>query len=301
VIWLGEKRGYLSDWITQLWVRATGRRVSLADAPWLSGPVGNTRHIGKDFFDRYARDHHLDMVRTGSPGLLHNFADLEIEPTSINESVRDFYEHTSLYEMDAWSEWQGLFKPFGVALAWIFSRRLQQLNVPLSAMDTSRGITSEVIRMRDRESGRPVETAWIRQLVASGNVIYAGSYSVCRVPGYSRPCVKVVFPLPNGSAMVIMRPEFDAHGVFSVVSDGNAFGDPGFYFVVHRGGGAVRARYVRSMKETIRVDGSRAGELRADHLLKIWGAEFLRIHYRLRKVGAESSAAAIHEPALGRQ
>jgi hypothetical protein len=50
LIWLGEKRGYLSDWTTQQWVRITGRRVTDANCPWLNGPAGGIRLIGKEFF-----------------------------------------------------------------------------------------------------------------------------------------------------------------------------------------------------------------------------------------------------------
>jgi hypothetical protein len=46
MIWLGESRGYLSDWIAQLWVRGTGRRMDLSRDPWLAGPVGRPRGIG---------------------------------------------------------------------------------------------------------------------------------------------------------------------------------------------------------------------------------------------------------------
>src|SRR5690349_17572906 len=52
--WLGDRRGYLSDWITQRWVQLTGRRVRLEDAPWLAGPRGSTAGIGDDFYDRLA-------------------------------------------------------------------------------------------------------------------------------------------------------------------------------------------------------------------------------------------------------
>ncbi len=55
MIWLGTRRGELADCTTQLWVRATGRRVALADFPWLEGPVGRTTGIGWDFFECHAR------------------------------------------------------------------------------------------------------------------------------------------------------------------------------------------------------------------------------------------------------
>jgi len=282
VLWLGDKRGYFSDWLTQQWVRATGRTVNLIDETWLDGPLGNTRLIGKDVFAKYAEDHDLEVVQDGVRGLIPDFQELRIDDTGVVAStVRRFYERTSEYELDAWSEWCGLFRPLGWALAILFSRRLQQLNVPLSPLDSSKGITSSVLQLRDPGSGHVVQTAWVRELLATGNVLYAGCYSICRVPGYPNPCVKVVFPLPNGNAIVMMKPETHADGSLSVTSAGETFGDPGFYFVVQGEDGVARARYVRSLKETIHVYPSESDIVRADHILWLWGIQFLRLHYRM--------------------
>lgn len=169
----------------------------------------------------------------------------------------------------------------GRALARLFSRRLQQLNVPLSSLDTSRGLTSAVLQLVDPATGAVRHTAWLRELAGSGDVLYAATYSVCRVPGYAGACVKVVFPLPNGNAVVLMRPTPTGDGSLAIVSSGARFGDPGFYFTVV-GPDRAWARYVRTMRETIRVypDGAL---VRADHTLTIWRTTFLRLHYRLRR------------------
>jgi hypothetical protein len=73
-----------------------------------------------------------------------------------------------------------------------------------------------------------MQTAWVRELHGTGNVLYAGSYSICSIPGHPNPCVKVVFPLPNGNAIVLMKPEVHADGSLSVKSVGAKFADPGF-------------------------------------------------------------------------
>jgi hypothetical protein len=110
--------------------------------------------------------------------LIPNLAQLELsDPGAVAPSVRRFYERTSEFELDAWSEWCGFFRPFGRALALLFSHRLQQLNVPLSLLDSSKGISSCVLQWRDRNSGDVVQTAWVRELHATKNVLYAGSYS----------------------------------------------------------------------------------------------------------------------------
>jgi hypothetical protein len=286
VIWLGEKRGNFSDWTTQQWVRATGRHLQLADHLWLDGPVGGTRQIGKQFFEDYAGKNQFEIVPSGARGLIPNFRLLEDgngELSRVAEPVRQFYEETSEFDMDAWSNWCGAFKPFGRALSLLFSRRLQQLNVPLSPLDPSKGIASSVVQMRDPRTGSIVQTAWVRELHATGNVLYAGSYSVCNVPGHPSPCVKVVFPLPNGNAIVVMKAEAHADGSLSVRSAGDKFGDPGFYFVVHGSNGMVWARYVRSLEEEIRVYAAESHTVRADHTLWLWKIKFLSLHYRMRR------------------
>jgi hypothetical protein len=279
---LDERRGHLSDWLTQRWVRSTGRLVDLADAEWLRGPVGATRGIGPDFVADVARTSGLIAHRDSNAGLLADFDTLsapDFDPRKADPRVIEFYTATARYELDSWAQWSGLFRPFGGLLALMFS--LQQLNVPLSGLDTSRGVTSDVVPLIDPASGRVRYTVWLRRLIHTGNVLYAGCYSVAEIPGRVGACVRVVFPLPNGSAMVLMRPEIRADGSIAVVSSGRKFGDPGFYFTVSAGPNRVWARYVRSLRESIHVYGAEDDMVRADHVLTLFGAQVLRLHYRL--------------------
>lgn len=296
MIWLDDKRGYASDWTTQRWVQISGRRIRLADEDWLSGPVGNPGGIGLGFFDDLAAKNTLGIRRDGEPrGLIPDFSLLaahNFTPSLVHPRVRDFYEQTSLYDIDMWSEWCGVFRPFGKLLSFLFSRRLQQLNVPLSPLDTSLGIKSEIAQLIQPSTGKVAYTAWVRQLIGSGNVLYVAAYSLCAIPGHVGLCVKVVFPLPNGNAIVFMRPQAHDDGSFSVVSSGDRFGDPGFYFTVKADAEYVWARYLPSLRETIRVYKSDES-VRADHGLTLWGAQFLRLHYRLRKARDGTGTGAI--------
>lgn len=287
---LGGRRGLLSDWITQRWVQATGLRVQWRDHPWLEAPVGDVDAIGTDFFHRWAARRGLEVVddeSDPSQGLVDDFRALagpDCRPDEVDPAIADFYEHTARFGFDIWSQWSGLFRPFGGLLAAIFSRRLRQLNVPLSPLETKLGITSRIVKLRD--SGGTVRlTAWVRETIASGRTLYAGSYSICRVPGYPGPCVKVAFPLPNGYALVIMWPESHADGSFTLHSQGRRFGDPGFYFFVESEPGQGWARYLSTFQETIHVyrhvDQGERSDLRTDHALRLWGRTFLRLHYRM--------------------
>jgi hypothetical protein len=295
---LASTAGHLVDRITQRWVQFTGRTVDIAgEHRWLAGPTGEPEGIGRDYFQEFAHKHSLE-IGPGA-GLLDDFDMLrgpDFNPAEVARPVADFYQRTADYSLDAWSEWCNAFRPFGWLLALIFSRRLQQLNVPLSSLDTSRGVTSEVLRVSDPVSGQHRFTAWLRRLIGSGDVLYAGAYSTCRVPNYQGDCVKVVFPLPNGNAMVIMRPVAHADGSFSVVSHGERFGDPGFYFTVHSAKG-VRARYLKTLRESIKVYCAEDGVVRADHVLSLWRLTFLRLHYRMvNKQAAPERRALVRTP-----
>lgn len=283
-MWFDASKGNLVDQLTQRWVRLTGRVVSRARTPWLLGPTGEPTGIGAEFFDRYADTNGLHVLRGQPSGLVPSFEALrsdDFDPGAVSPAVLDFYARTDAFDLDAWSQWTGPFRPFGWALAAIFSRRLQQLNLPLSNLDTSQGMTSVVLPVVEPSTNELTFTAWVRTLVATGHIIYAGAYSTCTVPEGLTPCVRVVFPLPNGNAVVLMRPVAHPDGSLSLISAGNGFGSPGFYFTVHGTGDDMCVRYLRSLRESIHVYES-GGQIRADHVLSLWGVTFLRLHYRLR-------------------
>ncbi len=285
--WLGDRRGYLSDWITQRWVETTGIRIDLDEQPWLRGPMGKSAKIGAGYFADLAREEGLEIATDSSRvGLIPNLSVLA-SPTcntgGISPAVIDFYEHTSSYNMDVSGKWCGPFGPFGAILALIFWRRLQQFNIPLTSADTASGITSQVVQLLNKDTGEVAYTAWIRELVANHNVMYAGSYSTCDVPYHPGQCVKLVFPLPNGNAVVLLKPESNAGGLLTLSSSGGRFGCPGLYFVVRNAKGVVSAKYVRAMCEKINVWAEATDEVSADHVFKVWGITFLRLHYRLTR------------------
>ena len=284
--WLGEQHGFLTDWITQRWVCLTGRRINPAANEWLLGTSGASTRIGPDYFTRLAATLNCECsVNPKHGGLIKNFLDLrsdDFPAEKVSPEVVRFYQATSDFEMDVWSEWCSVFRPFGWLLRFLFSYRLQQLHMPISPLETSRGITSDIIHLTERNTGAIRLVGWLRTMADSGNVIYVGLYSYCVPPEFGKQCVKVVFPLPNGHATVILRPEACADGSLKLHSDGKGFGDAGFYFVVRDENGNAWARYVRTLKECIHVYSDK-GELRTNHLLNIFGFVFLRLHYRIRQ------------------
>lgn len=166
-------------------VRVTGRSIRLATEAWLDGPAGGVDGIGEWFFDRYAAECYLTVIRAGVRGLLAAFDAPELDARHpVASGVRDFCGNTSEYELDA----------------------------------------------------------------------------LCRRPGWPAPCVKVVFPLPHGNAVVIRKARGQADGSLTLTSAGARFGDPGFCFTVHRGRGDPGVSCVPDL-----------------------GAAFLGLHSRMRR------------------
>jgi hypothetical protein len=299
---LGEALGAAAGAAIRQWARLTGRRVAKRDAPWLDCPMGPPGRIGAEFYGRLAERERLHIRPAPDAGLLPDFGALKggrFDPAAVRPEVRDFYEHTSRYALEAWSEAPVPTRLFLWALTKFVSRRMDQLNFPVSSLELAGGMTSDILPMLDAR-GRRAYTGWLRRLAADGRVIYTGLYSVERPGGYPDPCVKVSFPLPLGSSTVFLRPEAQADGSFKLISAGARFGEPGFYRMVGAGAGCWRVRYIRTLREAFHVYVGPQGALRTDHTVRFLGLTPLRLHYKLERLrgalGPAQSAAAPGAP-----
>jgi hypothetical protein len=176
-------------------------------------------------------------------------------------------------------------------LVTTISRQVNQLNFPLSPLDTALGISSEIISLR-KPNGEVRYTGWFRTLGTEARVLYTGFYMVERTPNEPRPCVKVVFPMPRGSATVLLRPAVERDGSLTLDSSGRAFGDAGFYRLAARGKEQVRIWHVRSLKELFHVYVDGRGVLRCDHTVRFLGLPVLKLHYKMHRTEGSSSRSA---------
>jgi hypothetical protein len=95
---------------------------------------------------------------------------------------------------------------------------------------------------------------------------------------------KGVYPLPGGSATTIFRPENRQDGSFALVSDGQRFGEAGYYRIHRTDDGALRVKIV-PMEETIHVFSNTEGALHATHAFAFLRARFLTLHYKISHRG----------------
>src|ERR1700730_11423546 len=285
-----DKRSVLYDLIAffleggiQIWVRVTGKRIREADVPWLRCPLGERGRIGTGIYERIARDENLQIRVPPGAGLIPDFNALRgpsFNPDAIHPAIRHFYEHAAAYHLEVWTEVALLGRFFLWLLVEFISRRMDQLNFPISSLEVAKGMSSEVVQLLEPVSGRIVYTGWLRRLKSSGHVIYAGLYSTVQVPGEPNPCVKVTFPC-DGSANVYLAPVAHLDGSFGLDSSGSAWGHSGFYRVVSSGAEHRTVRYVKTLHELFHVYVDKEGVLRTEHTISFLGLVIIRLHYKM--------------------
>jgi hypothetical protein len=290
--WFAALVAAIGAWFIRRLISLFGRVHQRSDVAWLMGPMGGS-HIGDSPYREVAAAEGLTVERPAvDGGLVPSFEQLRsdrFDPARAHPLVREFYEHTTRFAMDVWSK---SYFPASIGL-WLLvrtiSRQVNQLNFPLSPLETARGLVSEIISLR-RPDGVVRYTGWFRTLAHQERVLYTGFYMTESAPRLGVACVKVVFPMPRGNATVVLRPELGADGSLVLDSSGRRFGDAGFYRVEARGPERVRVWHVRTLREHFHVYVDERGILRCDHRVRFLGLPVLTLHYKIVRHAAEAAA-----------
>jgi hypothetical protein len=276
--------GTLGAWVIYALVALFGRKRSREDDPWLTGPLGGPI-IGDRAYEETAKAEGLTVTRDAKEGgLIPRFDALEgptFDPARVHPSIRDFYENTHAYRLDTWAT---TYFPARLAL-WLLvttiSQRVEQLNFPLDGLATAEGMSSEILLLR-RADGTIRYTGWFRKLARDNRVIYTGFYMTEKPPLRDGPCVKVVFPMPNGNATVVLRPRNDDGDGFRLESIGEGWGDAGFYRV-QRSGKSIRVWRITTLHETFRLWVDEDEQVHCEHDIRFLKIRVLTLHYRIAR------------------
>ena len=275
----------IQDWITQQWVILFGQKINSTEHSWLMGPFGGTKGIGSKFIKQLATNENLivDYDRNNK-GLIQSIEQLNLsknELNRLNQEVVDFYENTSNYNLQLAVKWNPFFKGFGILLRIIFSRRIEQLNVPIKSTGDVNILTSEIIQLLDNKTNEVKRTIWYREFKATGQVVYSGIYETCTIPSV-KTCIKAVFPLPNGNATVILTPKIGKNGELILESSGNQLGDSGFYFLLQDNKNQLWTKFIRSFRDTLVVRCENE-KITATQTLTLWNLSVLQFEYNIKK------------------
>lgn len=279
------KKQSFQDWITQRWVILFGQKIDQSEQKWLLGPFGELNGIGSKFIEQLADREHLSIDnQKNSKGLIQSIHQLNLsekELDALSRNVIDFYQNTADYELKLKVEWNPFFKIFGLLLRVIFSKRIEQLNVPIRSVENSETLTNEIIHLKDPNTDEVKRTIWLRAFQATGRVVYSGVYETCVIPS-DKTCIKAIFPLPNGNATVILTPRVGNNGELILESKGNQFGDSGFYFLLKDSDGQLWSKYIKSFKDKL-VVRSENENITAIQTLTLWNFRVLKFEYKIQK------------------
>lgn len=270
------------DWFTQQWVIFTGRKINPIKETWLVGPFGELNGIGEEFINELADKENLSIQRNlKSQGLLTSINQLDLtdeELKNLSQKVIDFYEKTSNYELEFKVKWNPFFKPFGFIINRLFSRRINQLNIPLQNNNQEK-LSSEIIKLIDKNTNKVRYTIWLRKIEKTGQVIYSGIYGTCKLAS-NKTCIKAIFPLPKGNATVIMRPSVGKDNELILDSSGKKFGDMGFYFLLNDSKNNYWAKFVSLFTDKL-VISENEENLIATQTLKLWNLKVSEFSYNI--------------------
>ncbi|AYJ47808.1 hypothetical protein [Rhodococcus sp. P1Y] len=276
-----------ADKASRIGWKTVGRRVDLDGAQsWLRGPTAGSGVVRDGWLQKEA-DRIGGAVVPGSEsdGLLHDFGALtgpEFDPDEIDPRIREFYEHTAQWRMDAWTQWTRGFGVPGSAIEYLYGKRVQQLALPVQPLAVAHGVDSEVIEIVDA-TGEHAGSAWLRKLRKSGDFMYSGYYRATTLPEGDGPSVHVTFPLEDGNVQVFLKPSVGEGGSLILTSPAGKFGEDGAYTVVAEKNADYASR--APIHEVFHVYVDDEGVLRTDHVLKLWGLTAVRLHYRLTPKG----------------
>lgn len=270
------------DWFTQQWVILWGKKLNPKESEWLMGPFGNLNGIGLEFIHQLAQKENLEIRRNDSIGILNSKDDLNLSTKDLSQlspKIMDFYVNSSLYQLKFKIKWNPLFKPFGMLVNRLFSKRIDQLFLPTDNSNEWQDLSSEIIGLYAQENQALKYKFWIRKIKATQQIIYSGIYTTTEIPSGLK-AVKAIFPLPNGNATVIMTPKVTKQGSLMFQSEGSNWGSAGFYFLLKDAKGNNWSQYIRSFRDTLILTYEN-DQLSAHQNLSLWRINVLKIQYKI--------------------
>ncbi|WP_435358149.1 YndJ family transporter [Haloarchaeobius sp. DFWS5] len=242
-------------------------------------------NIGAGFLERRGKTGDADV--SGMMGTVEAYSTDKFDPDTVAPSVRRFFERSGEYELAVDPNWALPWRRLAVLYRPV-ATRMQQLSVPLVAVDDTAALSGRVVAV-DSTDEATGDRAWVRsnsnrdQVPTEARMTYVGVYD--QYDGPNRSFLRVAFPLPGCNLSGVLRVEnggsdSDALVLSSFAAPGNT-DDAGLYL-------AVRGFGVRlPLDETLVVEPAESeGVVTATHRVETLGMRVFTLQYRIR-LGAE--------------
>jgi hypothetical protein len=262
-------------------------RAAAEDLPFIVPLESRTRYVGTDYVRALAEvvggTYERDAADAGIVASLDELAGPDLDPSTVDPAVREFYEHTTRFRLDIVPEWRQWVRPGYLLYRTVVARPLGQANVPMNQREALRGIHSRIDTIDRDGDGVADIRGWIRSFAETDAPIYVGIYTTYRHDG--RGYVSVGFPLPQATFTATLLPQGRPDGGLTLTSKSD-LPHPGHYLAyIDAESRDLTALAVAGFAEELHVHVT-DGELQAEHAFWVFGLPFLVLHYRIRrKVG----------------
>ena len=272
-------------------VRVMAEEVPASELRYVVPFEARSRYVGADYVEQLAK------VRGGTfrrnPPDVGILASLDLldgpafDAHRVHPLIREFYEHTSRFELSIVPEWRRWMKPGYEIFKRLVAQPLGQAAIPSNIEEAQRGMVSTIDTI-DLDDDEVIDIrGWIRTFADSGKPIYVGIYTSFRHE--DRGYVSVGFPIPSANFTATLEPRNTGeHDLLLTSRSRLAF--PGHYLSsVDRERDALTVLKLLSFEEEISVFVA-GGELRTDHSFYLAGQRFLTLHYEVERLGLRDAA-----------
>lgn len=244
--------------------------------------------VGTDFFKRFATKLKAGFAGQGTDtGLMASLDDVRsdrFDPDLVHPVIREFYEHTSRFDMNVEIWWNPLVKPFGVLYQWIIARQMRNLIIPLD--NESLDDLDSWLELVDFESdGKPDVRCWVRVLKDSRVPVYVGAYKTYKsqVDGFGASYISVAFPIPLGTLTTVLTPlNWTGDGLTLTTMDPRS-SEAGVYVVFpHQNSFSMAPAFGLSERFRLKAKGRKKPRIEVVHDCYWLGTRAFRMHYKIR-------------------
>jgi hypothetical protein len=265
-------------------VSLLAERVRAEELPFVVAREARSAYVGTGYVRELAEAlggiYQASAADVGIVASLDELAGPDFDPARVHPRVREFYEHTTRFQLDIVPRWRLWVRPGYLLYRTVVARPLGQANVPMNQRATQRGIQSRIDTITMPGEDTVAVRGWIRSYADTDEPIYVGIYTTYRHG--DRGYVSVGFPAPHASFTATLLPRHrDGGGL--VLSSRSDLDQPGHYLAyIDPESRELTALSVHGFAEQLDVYVENDA-LRAKHAFWVFGLPFLVLDYRMTR------------------
>src|SRR5262249_42486751 len=122
--------------------------VPIDEVPFVVPFESHSKYIGSNYIRKLAKLYDADFARNpNNIGLMSTMDVLRgpsCNPVRIHPLIREFYEHTTRFELDVRPQWHPVARPIFWLFRKLFAEQIGQVNLPFDVREAQQGVVSNI-------------------------------------------------------------------------------------------------------------------------------------------------------------